>query len=167
MVKYILMNKKAQGWGLDLTIASVIFLIGMFFMYTYAINYGGGSESILSSLNSQAKTGSSLILSEGSPENWEGLNNTETPGITTNNRINQTKLNGFYNITDDSQEYQRTKNRLDIKDDFYFNFSDIKVYGNNIEGIGKKPENYDNLVKTERITIYDNKITKFNLYIWN
>jgi len=167
MVKYISMNKKAQGWGLDLTVASVIFLIGIFFLYTYAVNFGGGSESILSSLNSQGKTGSSLILSEGSPENWEGLNNTETPGITINNKINQTKLNRFYNITDTREEYQRTKNRLNIIDEFYFNFSGMEVEGDEINGIGKKPENYDNLVRTERITVYKNKVTKFNLYIWN
>lgn len=167
MVKYISTNKKAQGWGLDLMIASIIFLAGIFFVYTHVMNLGGGSGSSLTSLNTQAETGSSLILSEGSPENWKELNNTETPGITTNKKINQTKLNRFYNITNSSRGYQRTKNRLDITDNFYFNFSNMKVGGKEVKGIGEKPENYDNLVKTERITIYENRITKFNFYIWN
>lgn len=167
MAKYILMNKKAQGWGLDLTIGFLIFFIGIFFVYMYAVNYGGGSETILNSLKTQGETGSSLILSEGSPENWEGLNNTETPGILTNNKINQTKLDRFYNITDTSTEYQRTKNRLDITKEFYFNFSGIKVNGEEVEGIGKKPNNANNLIKTERVTIYENKITEFNFYVWS
>lgn len=167
MEKYILTNKRAQGWGLDLMIGFVIFLIGIFFVYMYAINYGGGSETILDSLKTQAETGSSLILSEGSPENWEGLDNTETPGILTNNKINQTKLDRLYNITDTSKEYQRTKNRLDITKEFYFNFSGIKSGGEEIEGIGKKPNNSNNLIKTERVTTYENRITKFNFYVWS
>lgn len=167
MVKYISTNKRAQGWGIDLMIAFLIFLIGIFFIYTYALNYGGGSETILRSLKSQGKTGSSLILSEGSPEDWKTLNNTETPGILTNNKINQTKLNRFYNITNEPLGYQRIKNKLDITNEFYFNFSDIEVEGNKINGVGEKPENPDNLVKTERITIYKNKIKKFNLYTWS
>jgi len=167
MGKFISMNKKAQGWGIDLIIAFVIFFVGVFFIYTYAINNIGDSESVLNSLKSQAKTGSSLILNEGSPENWAGTNNTITPGILSENKVNQTKLDRFYNITDTEEEYIKTKLKLGVDEEFYFNFSGIRANNSSIQGIGKKPVNEENLFKLERITVYRNKITKFNMFVWS
>lgn len=167
MEKFISMNKKAQGWGIDLIIAFVIFFVGILLIYNYAINNMGGSESVLNSLESQAETGSSLILSEGSPENWTKINNTKTPGILSENKINQTKLNRFYNITNTEEEYTKTKLKLGINEQFYFNFSGMKANGEPVEGIGKKPSNPRDLFKLERVTVYENKITKFNMYIWD
>ncbi len=161
------MNKKAQGWGIDLIIAFIIFLTGIFFIYSYTINLGGSSDLIIKQLNSEGKSCSTLILSEGTPKKWDGLENTEIPGIISDRKINQTKLEKFANITDTEEEYVRTKNRLGIKNEFYFNFTGMEIQGEKIKGIGKKPQGITNIIKIERITIYKNQIKKFNLYIWN
>ena len=43
----------------------------------------------------------------------------------------------------------------------------MKINMEIVEGIGKKPENFDNLLKIERFSIYENKPIKINFYHWN
>ncbi len=159
-------NNKGQVWGLDLMMASIIMIVGIIAIYIYAINFSNTSENILEEMFYQGNLVSSLILSEGSPENWTD-ENMEIPGILSNNKINQTKLNLFYNITNNNSEYKNIKRILVSSYDFYFNFTNMETHGNPISGIGKIPDNPENLVKVERITIYKNKPTKFSIYMWN
>ena len=159
MVQFI-STKKGQIWGMDLMIAITIFLVGLMGAYVYAINYSSEAGEILDEFFYEGSVSSSLFLSEGSPINWT-RDNFDTLGITSNNRINQTKLDDFFQLN-----YPEMKRGLRAQHDFYINFTGIKALGENVEGFGKKPINTKNLVKIERFTIYENKPIKINFYIW-
>ena len=150
-------DRKAQIWGFDLMIALTIFLVGIIIIYLYAINFSETSQDILNEMNSEAVLVSSLILSEGSPENWDA-GNVEIPGILTNKRLNETKLENLENLILD--DYHKTKISLGAVNNFYFIFEGI-------DGVGKEPVSTNNLIKLERLIIYNNKPVKFVLYIWN
>jgi len=172
MAKYISTNKNkkncsGQIWGFDLIIAMVIFLIGIVAVYIYAINFVSNSGNILESMFYDGHLLSSLILSEGSPKNWTSYDNVEIPGILSEEKINQTKLDFFYKLTDSEEGYERIKKLLDTSYEFYFYFPGIKVMNESIGGIGKAPTEQENLIKIERFTIYENKPVKLTLYIWN
>ncbi|MEM4625783.1 MAG: hypothetical protein QXJ28_03410 [Candidatus Pacearchaeota archaeon] len=158
---FILINKKSQVWGIDLLVAIMIFTLGIFFAYLYALNYYSESKSIIEELSYEGFLISSILLSEGSPSNWN-YNNFNTIGITDSGRINQTKLDYLSNIS-----YPLMKKGLRARNNFFINFTGMKINGEYVGGIGKEPTNFKNLVKTERISIYDNFPVKINVYIWN
>src|SRR3989344_7760844 len=95
MKKCISINKTGQAWSLDLVIAITIFIIGLIGIYVYALNLSYNSEERLSLIRSEAELVSSVILSEGYPENWT-IDNVEAPGIISEDKINQTKLEKLY-----------------------------------------------------------------------
>lgn len=167
MEKFILINKKAQVWGFDLMIAVIIFFAGIIAVYLYAINFTNESQDTFDSLFYEGNLISSLILSNGVPENWSSLEGLEVPGILTSNKINQTKLENFYNLTDSPEEYYSLKKILGISNQFYFSFQDMKISGQSVDKIGNFSENPENLIRIERFTIYENKPVKFIFYIWN
>lgn len=146
MVRSILTNKKAQAWSLDVIVASIIFLIGMMILFYYAINYSS-SNNPFEELFSQASFSSQLLL-------------LEDEGITTDGKINQSKLDSFAELS-----YEEQKDMLGIIDDFYFTMSDLNVNGNPVEYIGKNAT-AENLIKVTRIVFYENKIRELNVYVW-
>ncbi len=166
MVKSI--SIKGQIWGTDLIFAIVIFIIGIIALYVYAINFYNEASENFEEMFYEGNLASSLILSEGSPENWpSNPEQLEIPGILTSNKINQTKLEAFYNLIDTEDEYKKMKNILGINNEFWFNFTDMEINGATIDGVGKKPTNVKNLFTIERFTIYKNKPVKFVIFIWN
>ncbi len=160
-------EKQGQIWGFDLIIAVIIFLIGIVAIYVYVINFVSTSGDILESMFYDGYLLSNLILSEGSPKNWTSYDNVEIPGILSQKKINQTKLDFFYNLTDSEEDYKKLKKLLGIRYDFYFYFPGIRVMGEDIDGIGKIPAEQKNLVRIERFMIYENKPVKLTLYVWN
>jgi len=158
-------SKKGQIFGLDLMFGVIIILVGIMSIYLYSINFFESSETNLKKMHYDSNFVSSQILSEGYPINWT-KNNVNIPGILTNNKINQTKLDRIYNFS--KENYEGLQQVLNTKYDFYFNFSGLEITNvGEIEGIGKKINNPKNIIKTERYTLYKNKPIKFNLYIWN
>jgi len=165
MVRFILTSKKAQVWGMDLIVAVIIFLVGLIVAYVYAINFLNEAQENFDELFYDGNLISSLILSDGTPKNWVPTN-VEIPGIISDNKINQTKLDNFYAFS--QENYTGLRKLLGTKYEFYFNFTYIKISGiGTINGIGKPIENPKNLVRIERFTIYENKPTKFTLFMWN
>ena len=158
--------KKAQIWGLDVMVAIVIFLIGIITIYLYALNFMNESQNTLDSLFYEGNLASSLILSDGVPENWTS-ENVDIPGILTKNKINQTKLNSFYSLAENPIDYEKLKKMLSIKEEFYFNFSGMEIYGSPRSYVGKLASNPENLVRTERFSIYKEKPIKIEIYSWN
>jgi hypothetical protein len=155
---------RAQIWGFDLMIALTLFFAGLIVIYIYAINFTEDSESVLGDLYSESILVSSLILSEGNPENWT-VDSVDIPGILNDNRINQTKLEQLDELVGD--DYPRAKILVGATNNFYFNFSGMKIGGVSVDGIGEYPVDANNLIKTERVVIYENKPVKFFIYSWN
>ena len=157
-------SKKGQAWGMDLMIAFIIFSVGLVSFYFYTLNSGEDSEEIINQMFYDGNIIANDILSEGYPINWE-TDNVVKIGIISNNKINETKLNNFYLLS--NSDYAKTKSVFNTKFNYYFFISEnIILGGNTVEGIGKKPENSENLIKITRLTLYKEKPVTFTLYIW-
>jgi len=170
-------NKKAQGWGMDLIIGVTIFTFGLVAFYIYSLNSPG--EDNLENLFYEGKILANTILSEGSPENWNEDPGTVTKiGVLSNNKINQAKLESFYDLTSTEEGYENTKKLFDITYDYYFYLNDEMDINEDgslmIDGIGKPDFDKDNpvssdiknLVKITRYVIYKNKPMTAYFYIW-
>ena len=145
---FISMNKKAQGWGLDLIAALIIFIVILVTIITYAINYTNTGSNELNYLFDEASFASDIILSDN------------FPGILTNEAIDPEKLNNLISLN-----YQELKSELGLKDEFYIKFPGLNANGNDY--IGKtNTTSVKNIVKYTRITIYDNKPINLDIYIW-
>lgn len=143
-------GKKAQVWGLDLVVASIIFLVGIILLYVYAINYYPQSRAQLDELYYDGDLASQLILSE---ENFS---------IVSDGKINQTKLNNFYSIN-----YGTKKSLLGASNDFYFVVDGLEVEGSPVNYVGKMNDTEINsLVRVTRLTIYKDKPIKFEIFVW-
>lgn len=165
----IISDTRAQIWGMDLVVAVIIFSIGLTGFYLYSLNEQGSSQEIVELLSYDGRIISEIILSEGYPENWDTSNVVEI-GILKNNKIDETKLENFYNLA--STNYTRTKHLFNTIYDYYF-FLDENMTINSleVEGIGKPGINKDNinakdLVKITRVVVYQNKIMTSQLYLW-
>ena len=142
-------SKKGQTWSLDLVIASIIFLSGIVMLYIYAINYTSQSKGKLDELFYEGNLASELILSG------------DDFGILTDNSVNQTKLDDFYS------NYAQKKALIGVKRDFYFILQNLTIGGNIKDYVGvMNSTNTNSLIQVTRITIYKNKPTRFNLYLW-
>ena len=157
--------KKAQAWGFDLIAASIIFVGGMVVFYLYALNSPNQTEQTLNSLNYEANTIADIILSEGYPIGWNE-NNVVSPGILTDKKIDNTKLEKFYNLS--LTDYSKIKGLFGSKEEFYFFISEnFSIGGNEVEGIGSRSGASNNLVRVTRVVIYNDKPVSFNLELWN
>ena len=110
-------------------------------------------------------------MSPGYPENWN-INNVIILGLTTDNKINETKLEKIYEMINTNNNYTKTKQLFNTIYDYYFFFDDnMTIQSSNIEGIGKPGATKDNidarnLIKITRFTIYKNKTVPLYVYIW-
>jgi len=109
------------------------------------------------------------ILSEGYPINWNETN-VDKIGILSDNKINETKLERFYNLA--QTDYEETKIIFNTKYNYYlFLDKNITINSVSIEGIGKPGVNKnnintENLIKITRITVFENKPATAYLYVW-
>lgn len=164
-----MISKKAQVWGFDLIVAMIIFIIGMasFFLFyqNYSNDFGNSYESLVFDGNSMMD----LILSEGMPFAWNSTN-VEVIGILSENKINKTKLELFYEIT--KSNYASTKAIFNTRYDYlFFMESNFTIANSSVRSLGKpntNPEeiNAENLIKINRITVLDNKPVGVYLYVW-
>jgi hypothetical protein len=157
-------GKKAQAWGLDLMIAVTIFIIGVVLFYFYALNYSSESKTIIDSLQYEGESISSSLLSDGYPEDWNSTN-VVVIGLTTNDKINNTKLDRFYSLV--QEDYNKTRTLFSTKYNYYINFSEpIIISGQQKSYIGLLPENEKNVIKVSRITIFKDKPATLDVVIW-
>ena len=163
--------KHAQIWGLDIMVGLSLFLIGIMIFFTYTLNYSEETSETFDLLFYDGKILANNLMSEGYPQDW----NSSTAiilGLTTDNRINETKLTNLYDMIYTENNYTKTKGLSNTIYDYYFFFDDnMTIYGNPVEGIGKPGVtknniNSKNLVKITRFTIYQNKTLPLYLYIW-
>lgn len=166
------MRKKGQIWSLDLISGMALFLVAIMIFFIYSLNQPSQARENLELLSYDGKIIADNLLSEGCPTNWNP-NNAIILGLTTNKKINQTKLELLYEMIYTTNNYTKTKNLLNTEYEYYF-FLDqnITINSNSLEGIGKPGAtkaniNAENLIKITRFTIYQNKTTPLYLYIWN
>lgn len=159
-------SKHSQAWGMDLIIAVVIFSVGLIVFYVYSLNNPREAKETIDILSYEAKILASSILSEGYPKDWNA-GNVVTIGILSENKINETKLERFYNLS--TTNYEKTKRLFNTKYDYYFFLNETMIVYESIEieGLGKEPTNQKNLVKTTHFTIYKNKPVTAYLYVWD
>ncbi len=162
-------NKKAQGWGMDLMVALSIFLIGIVIFYIYSLNNPNEAKENIENLFYDGESLTNILLSKGFPNSWNSTNVVKI-GILSDNKINATKLERFYDLS--QTEYEKTKALFNTRYDYYF-FLDENMTINSVpvEGIGKPGAtkttiNAVNLIKVTRVVIYENKPVTAYLYIW-
>jgi len=144
-------NKKSQAWSLDLIVAVIIFMFGMIILYLYAINYSSQSRNQLDELFYEGSLAAKLILSE------------EVFGILSDGKINQTKLEDFYNLS-----YETQKTTLGLNNDFYFTFTGLEINETPVDYVGKiNNTETENLIQITRLTVYKNTPIKFNIFSWS
>lgn len=144
------MNKKAQAWSLDAMVSVLIFFLAISILFFYSINFDKQTSSSLDDLLNQGNTAANLLLSN------------EELGLFSNNIINQTLLDEFYNA-----DYQTKKSQIGIRDNFYFTINNLEANGIPVTHAGNmNASDVGNSIKIERIATYKNKPSKFELYIW-
>jgi len=145
----LISHKKGQAWSMDVIVSIIIFTLGIAILSFYTINISSQSQINMDDLNYQGNFASEFILSEDR-------------GIIVGNKVNQTKLDEFYN-----SDYEEKRIELGIKDDFYFILPDLEISGIPREYVGMKnitPVN--NLIQINRFTIYKNKPVTLRFYVW-
>jgi len=174
-------SKIGQGWGFDLLIAVTIFIIGISVFYFYAINYPTEGTDTLETLNYEGEVIADLLLSEGFPRDWNESIVIQI-GILSGEKVNFTKLGRLYNMTINETQagkpfdivgYDRTRGLFNTRFQYFINFSKemdgvvdegiVTHIGRNYRGESINPKN---LFKVTRFTIYDNKPTSMNIFIW-
>ncbi len=167
-------SKIGQAWGFDLLIAVSIFFIGLVIFFVYSINYPKEGQQEIELLQYESNYISEILLSEGYPPDWN-IGNLGKIGIVNKGKVNETKLERLYNLANSNLNpsgYEQAKYLFNTKYEFFINFSSPIIIGD-LEipegGIGKNfiGENSENLLKTTRITIYQNNPTTMNLFLWN
>ncbi len=142
-------DKNGQGWGLDIIIAGVIFMAGIITLYIYAINYSSQSQKHLDELFYEGNVAVEQILSEGDA------------GILTEGRVNQSKLDFF------QANYNAEKTIIGVTRNFYFVMENLEINGLPASYVGMvNSSNTENLIQVTGITIYKNKPSRFDFYIW-
>ena len=170
-IKSLVKYKRSQAWGADLMVAMVIFSFGILVFFLYSINTPTEAEENIGTLSYEGKIIAESILSEGYPQDWTS-ENVVTMGILSQGKINETKVERFYALTQTQEDYAKTKIIFNTRYDYYF-FLDrnMVIASGEIEGIGKPgtvKENINalNLIKITKFTIYQDKPTTAYLYIW-
>ena len=165
------MRTRGQIWSLDIMAGLALFLVAIIILFIYSLNQPSQTKESFYFLNHDGKIIANNLLSEGYPKNWN-TSNVITLGITTNNKINQSKLENIYEIIYLNNNYTKTKNLFGTQYDYYFFLDDnMTINSNSTIGIGKPgvtPNNINakDLIKITRYTIYKNKTTPLYLYIW-
>ncbi len=163
------MKKSGQVWSMDIVIAFIIFLTAIIILFVYSINYSGEVEKTYDKLIYDGDIIMENLFLEGYPNDWNS-GNVINIGIVSNNKINETKLERFYNFARD--DYPKTKYIFKTSYNYYFFLQDnMTINSSEIEGIGEpgineNEINSQDLVKITKFTIYKEKPTIAYLYIW-
>lgn len=164
---------KAQVFCFDMIVAVLIFGAAILVYYKTTTNLSDQDETLLDDLLIDAKSISSSLMSQGYPYNWIE-DNVVRIGITSDNRINETKLEQFSRIP-----YNNSRKLFGTAYDYYVYFRDrnnnIIPFNESLEGIGKPGVNSTNiqtlenpkkLVKVTRLVIKKSDIVKMVIYLW-
>ena len=157
-------RKRGQAWGIDLAVALTIFTFGILIFFFYSLNQSSGPKENIDSLSYDGEAIADAVLSRGYPDNWN-TTNVITLGILSENRVNETKLKYFYDLS--VADYNRTRALFNTRFEYYLSFSqNMSISGSEVAGIGSKPNNEKDLIRITRFTIYKNKPTTAYFDMW-
>ncbi len=159
---------RGQAWGFDLLIASIIFIAGLILFFLYSMNLPTETEEHYSTMFSEGISFSELILSEGTPQDWN-QSNIIRPGIFSSEKINETKLIQLTEMSASPAGYEKIRSLSRIHSNFYINFSEPITLsnGSEISEIGKpfSPDS-PNIVGISRFAQANNKPISMRIYLW-
>ena len=164
-------KKRAQIWGIDLMSGMALFIIGIVAFFMYSLNQPNEVQDNFELLAYEGKIIANNFMSSGYPTDWNS-ENVITLGISSDNKIDETKLERLYEMIYVNDDYLATKNLVNTQYDYYFFLNqNMTINSTGVEGIGKPGVTKNNisaknLIKITRFTIYKNKTTPFYIYIW-
>lgn len=167
-------DKQGQVWTLDFIIGLMLFMLMIFISVKIVFDMYPSADNLIVYRDAIHLSGN--LLSEGYPSDWTGnLNTVVLPGIAENNRINNTKLSKFKDI-----DYYRAKTLMHVTSDYVFfirNSTNIINTGQCIYGYPLTTdancnpilttEQYENLVRIDRVVIYNSTVVMMTIYTWN
>ncbi len=160
--------RRAQTWIFEFIISFLIF-VGLILLSLSILN-SASPESEFGSVIREADHLSSLLISQGSPDDWN-VSDVRSIGLTSNTRINTSKLSEF-----DSLDYYSAKSLLGIHNDFAFYFENasgtLNVEGDCLRGFVGGCDNlldviaYDDLAVSTRVVILNSSIANLVVVVW-
>ncbi len=158
------MSAKAQALTYDFFIASTVFLLVMSVLALYwsALLKNVGESNKLNFVSTKLGQASNIWFKEGVPENWNGSNVIEI-GLSSNNRINQTKVNYLVSL---GAGFLASNLALGMLNPYY---RVINISNN--QTIFEFPTSLDsqeisNIYKTTRIGIWNSSLVKIETILW-
>ena len=170
-------SKKGQIWSIDYIIGLMLFIIMLFIAIKILVSIYPSEDYSLAYRD--AVYISDNLMKEGYPINWTAAD-VIILGVAKNNRIDIDKLSRFSDI-----DYYRTKTLFHMTSDYVFFIHNSTaiinntqtnttqcIYGFNISvnaDCTPKLETlqYSNLVKIDRVVIYDSAVVQLTVYTWN
>jgi hypothetical protein len=172
MIHSLLRQKKGQVWTIDFVIGLMLFLFIIAVSTKVLLDMYQSPHAQI--VYRDAVYISDKLLLAGYPEDWNSTN-VIMLGVGGNNRINETKILAF-----DTLDYYSTKTLLHVTSDFIFfirNSTQIQNISQCVHGYDLNTDaecnpiltdvNYDDLVKIDRLIIYDSKVMILTLYVWD
>jgi len=185
-------NRKSQVWISDYIIGLLLFVLAIIFSVKIIINSFSTNVDFNEMKNDASKI-SEILLSEGYPPDWN-IQNTQNCtdiirlGLLTEKRLDSDKVSKAMNTSYCNYTSLRTK--LQAKHEFVviferpdgdmLEFNDSCTLGSSTVTINKKagppvdchnisftPVSYSNMVKLDRILVYNSSIIRMVVYTWD
>lgn len=139
-------------------------------LLTLSILNASSNKSEFESVLMESDHISSILISPGVPNNWNS-SMVKALGLTSNNRINTSKLLEF-----DAINYYALKSLLGVNDEFAFYFENVSgilnVEGTCLRGFVSGCDDlysvieYDDLSSTSRVVILNSSIVELVVVVW-
>ena len=156
------MSAKGQIFSFDFLLASSIFLLsmGILFVYWTYTNRQIEETMQLNEMIDNVYKASEAWYREGVPSCWNS-NNVVDLGLENNHRFNHSKMNSMKTEIG----YGKTKMMIGLSG-YDYNFTVRDTDNNTVFSFGINPSNPTNLVKMNRIGIYNASIVTLEVMVW-
>lgn len=112
-------EKGGQIWGFDILTGIVLFLVGIIVFFVYSLNQPSEAQDNFEFLFYDGKIIADNLMSSGYPLDWNS-SNVITLGISSEDKINETKLERLYEMIYTENNYTLTKTLFNTQYDYYF-----------------------------------------------
>lgn len=159
------MKERGQAWGLDATVAAMLFVGGIIIFYVYSINYKASEKVEIEESKFEAALLAESLLSEGEPQGWNTTAVSKI-GITSKEEINETKLEDWYELV--ITDYNRTRTLLNTRYEYRVIFSEpLQIGAFSVNEIGPAlPNNTERVWRITRFSSYHQKPLTLDVIVW-